>query len=287
VPVSPVQRAVPDAPSGVVSLTTDFGQQDPFAGLVKARILGSHPAARIIDLTHGVAPFSTEAAAFWVERSYRYFPPGSLHLVIVDPGVGTDRRILAVAADKHFFLGPDNGVLAPLAAREGARVRAVAMGSLEAYGIAKPSPTFHGRDVFAPLAGGLSSGKLSFDELGLPCENWLRADWPVPEADTNKIRGRIVLVDSFGNCFSNIEAELINTYEVSSVTFGAHRLPWRRTYAEAPAGSGLALINAFGVLEAACAQGNAARQFGLAPGAQVLVELGGPRAGHAGANRGA
>ena len=96
-PSSPQVPAGGRSTSGVVSLTTDFGVSEPFVGLVKAQILARHPAARIVDLTHGVPPFSTEAAAFWTERSHRYFPPGSVHVVVVDPGVGTDRRLLAVA----------------------------------------------------------------------------------------------------------------------------------------------------------------------------------------------
>jgi S-adenosylmethionine hydrolase len=273
-PSSPAPPGPAQLPSGVVSLTTDFGITEPFVGLVKAQILARHPAARIVDLTHAIAPFCVEAAAFWIGRSYRFFPPGSLHLVIVDPGVGTSRRILAVAVDGHMFLGPDNGVLGPLAGRTGASVRAVDRASLTALGVAEPSPTFHGRDIFAPLAGALSAGELPFGQLGSACDDWTRPTWPAVERAGTRLRGRVILVDTFGNCFSNIDGKSIVPYEVLKVTFGAHQLAWVRTYGERPAGTGVALINAFGVLEAACVEASAARRLGLAPGAAVEVELG-------------
>jgi len=265
--------------SGVVSLTTDFGVSEPFVGLVKAQILARHPAARIVDLTHSVPPFSTEAAAFWTERSHRYFPPGSVHVVVVDPGVGTDRRLLAVAVDDQLFLAPDNGVLGPLAGLPGAKVRAVAASTLLELGIREPSATFHGRDVLGPLAGELSSGEVPFEKLGSPCDDWVRPGWAPPEALGKTVLGRVIIVDHYGNCFSNIESQSIVPYEVKRVSFGGHALPWVRTYGDRPPGTGIALINAFGVLEAAWVEGSACRQLGLAPGSPVEVELGRPPPG--------
>ena len=273
-PSSPQVPAGGRSTSGVVSLTTDFGVSEPFVGLVKAQILARHPAARIVDLTHGVPPFSTEAAAFWIERSHRYFPPGSVHVVVVDPGVGTNRRLLAVALDNQLFLAPDNGVLGPLAGRPGAKVRAVAASTLLGLGIREPSPTFHGRDVLGPLAGELSSGEVPFEKLGSPCDDWVRPSWALPEVLGKTVHGRVIIVDHFGNCFSNIEAISIVQYEVMGVSFGGHALPWVRTYGDRPPGTGIALINAFGVLEAAWVEGNACRRLGLAPGSPVEVELG-------------
>jgi S-adenosylmethionine hydrolase len=265
--------------AGVVSLTTDFGLTEPFVGLLKAQVLATHPGATIVDLTHGVPPFSTEAAAFWVERSARYFPPGSVHVVVVDPGVGTERRILAIETGGHLFLGPDNGVLASLAGREGATVRAIEMSALHSLGLGKASPTFHGRDVFAPLAGSLSSGQRSWEGLGSVCVDWVQPSWPTPERIGSTVRGRVIIVDSFGNCFSNIDEKSIVVSEVRRVAFGGHSLAWVKTYGERPAGTGVALINAFGVLEAAWVEGNASKCLGLTPGSPVEVELGpGPRA---------
>lgn len=278
-PAPPQVPAGRRSTSGVVSLTTDFGVSEPFVGLVKAQILARHPAARIVDLTHGVPPFSTEAAAFWTERSHRYFPPGSVHVVVVDPGVGTDRRLLAVAVDDQLFLAPDNGVLGPLAGLPGAKVRAVAASTLLELGIREPSATFHGRDVLGPLAGELSSGEVPFEKLGSPCDDWVRPGWAPPEALGKTVLGRVIIVDHYGNCFSNIESQFIVPYEVKRVSFGGHALPWVRTYGDRPPGTGIALINAFGVLEAAWVEGSACRQLGLAPGSPVEVELGRPPPG--------
>ena len=278
-PSSPQVPAGGRSTSGVVSLTTDFGLTEPFAGLVKAQILARYPAARIVDLTHGVPPFSTEAAAFWIERSHRYFPPGSIHLVVVDPGVGTDRRLLAVALDNQLFLAPDNGVLGRLAGMPGARVRVVAASTLLELGIREPSPTFHGRDVFGPLAGELSSGGVAFEGLGSPCSDWIRPSWAVPEVRGQTVHGRVIFADTFGNLFSNIEATSIVPYQIKGVSFGGHTLPWVRTYGDRPPGTGIALINAFGVLEAAWVEGNACSQLGLGPGSPVEVELGRPPPG--------
>ena len=278
-PAPPQVPAGRRSTSGVVSLTTDFGVSEPFVGLVKAQILARHPAARIVDLTHSVPPFSTEAAAFWTERSHRYFPPGSVHVVVVDPGVGTDRRLLAVAVDDQLFLAPDNGVLGPLAGLPGAKVRAVAASTLLELGIREPSATFHGRDILGPLAGELSSGEVPFEKLGSPCDDWVRPGWAPPEALGKTVLGRVIIVDHYGNCFSNIESQSIVPYEVKRVSFGGHALPWVRTYGDRPPGTGIALINAFGVLEAAWVEGSACRQLGLAPGSPVEVELGRPPPG--------
>jgi S-adenosylmethionine hydrolase len=259
---------------GVVSLLTDFGVAEPFVGLVKAQILARHGMARIVDLTHGVPPFSTEVAAFWIERSYRYFPAGSVHIAIVDPGVGTARRVLLVALDDQLFLAPDNGLLGRLAGRDGARVRAIEMDSLPGLGLHEPSPTFHGRDVFGPLAAELSSGKVRFDQLGSPCLDWIRPTWAGPELRDHVLRGQVIIIDSFGNCFSNIESTSLSLHEIESITFGAARLPLVRTYGDRPAGTGIALINAFGVVEAASVEGSACQRLGLQLGSPVEIRLG-------------
>lgn len=260
-------------------MTTDFGSAEPFVGLVKAQILGRHPDASIVDLTHDVAAFETEAAAFWIERSFRYFPPGSVHVVVVDPGVGTDRRILAVLLDGHLLLAPDNGVLGRIAAMPGALVRAFSAGHLSGLALPEPSATFHGRDLFGPLAGELAAGRIRFQALGRSCDDWVRATWDGPVVETDRILGRVIIVDRFGNCFSNIDAESLKSSEVKSVRFGVHELPLARTYGDHPAGTGIALVNAFGVLEAACVAGRADDRLALGLGAPVEVRLRGPDPG--------
>ena len=139
----------------VITLTTDFGAAGPFVGVMKAVVLQHAPAARIHDLTHHIAPWQPGEAGFWLSRCYRYFPAGSVHVVVVDPGVGTTRAILACAWDGHLFLAPDNGVL-PMVVGPGAILHALSSGWLDAQGWPAPSQTFHGRDIFAPLAAALT-----------------------------------------------------------------------------------------------------------------------------------
>ena len=264
---------MPPSQAGVtiVSLTTDFGLSDPFVGIVKAQILLRCPQVHLVDLTHAIAAQRVEEAAFWLERSWRHFPEGTLHLVVVDPGVGSARGVLAVAVGGQLFLGPDNGALGGLASLAGAAIRTVAPGTLERLGLAAPSATFHGRDVFAPLAGELAAGRISFEELGSPATTWAARPGQAAEAGPEGVTGRVLLVDRFGNCFSNIEANLISGHEVRTVHFGGHPLPLVRTYADRPPGTDIALVNAFGVLEAARVQGHAARSLGLGPDSPVHV----------------
>ncbi|HEX9227546.1 MAG TPA: SAM-dependent chlorinase/fluorinase, partial [Arthrobacter sp.] len=211
VPVAAGEVAGPGAP--IVTLTTDFGLSDAFVGLVKAGVLTRAPGARIIDLTHSVPAYDVEAGAFWIEHSFRYFPAGTLHLGVVDPGVGTARRILLVELAGQLFLGPDNGLLGPIASLEGAVVRAVDHGFVDSQGLTPISRTFHGRDLFAPLAGLLACGSCRAGDVGPVIEDWQRPLWQRPVKTTERVRGRVIIIDRFGNCFSNIQAESLVDYE--------------------------------------------------------------------------
>lgn len=262
----------------VVTLTTDFGLRQPFVALMKAIIHGSCPDTQIVDLTHEVAPFAVVEAGFWLERCFQYFPPGSLHVAVVDPGVGSSRPLLAVEWARHMFLAPDNGLLGQLAGRPGARARRVAEHVLAAHGLPRISATFHGRDLFAPLAGDLAAGRLAWADLG-PTVADARPS-PVTSAYRKEgtWHGEVLLIDRYGNCFSNIEIISKSFSSIREVRFGTRSLPVVRTYSDKPAGSVVALVNSFGVLEAACVQGRADEVLGLAVGSpvEVLVE---PRAG--------
>jgi hypothetical protein len=263
-------------PCGIVTLLTDFGSRDPFVGVMKGRILGTCPHARIVDLTHEVTPYRVEEAGFWLARVRRDFPEGTVHLSIVDPGVGTARRMLVLCLDRQLFLGPDNGLLAGLAALPGARVRAVSASVLESLG-SSPSATFHGRDLFAPLAGRLATGSLDFESVGTEVRDLVPDAAGAPRRVAGRILGRVLLVDHFGNLFSDIEITPHKLLESSCVRFGGHELPRVRTYGEAARGRCVALVNAFGVVEAACVEGDASRALGLGPGDPVEVELGSRR----------
>ncbi len=255
----------------VVSLLTDFGSSEPFVGLVKARVLGACPDANIVDLTHELPPFSVEAAAFWIDRTFEYFPEGSVHVCVVDPGVGTARRILLVQHAGQCFLAPDNGLLAGIAGREGATVRGVDTTCLGGAGLGKPSATFHGRDLFAPLAGRLAAGTLRPEEMGQPLEDWMRLERRPAEVTPTLARGRVLFADNFGNLISNIDAIPTNEYKDWEVRAGGRMLPWVRTYGDAAPGSLVVLENSFGVLEIACVGGSAARVLGSDVG--TLIEM--------------
>lgn len=257
-------------PAGlVVTLTTDFGHADPFVGLVKAAVLKRCPTATIVDLTHSIPDYDVEAAAFWIERSWRHFAPGTVHVCVVDPGVGTVRRTLAVEQSGHVFLGPDNGLLAPVAGLPGSVVRVVEQARLDRLGLGIPSATFHGRDVFAPLAGLLLAGSLAYEELGGIVGEWEPAGWSGPVPGEEEVRGHIVWIDKFGNCFSNIGKKSIVESSNSSVLVSGRSLPLVRTYGDRPPGTLVGLVNAFDVLEVACVEGSAASVLGLARGAAV------------------
>lgn len=265
----PVTGAAAAPRRPVVSLLTDFGSAEPFVGLMKARILAECPAAAIVDLTHELPPYAIEAAAFWIGRVHAYFLPGTVHLCVVDPGVGTARRILLAGHGGQHFLAPDNGLLSPIASQAGAVTRSIDPGWFEAAGLGRPSATFHGRDLFAPLAGRLAAGLVRPEELGPTVVDWQRLDPVAPEQGESVIRGRILFSDHFGNLFSNIDLSSLVDYRSWDVQVAGRPVPWVRTYGEAAAGSLVALENSFGVLEISCVAGSAAAMTDLQPGAAI------------------
>ena len=260
------------AASGVVTLTSDFGLQDPFVGVMKGRLVSRFPGVRIIDLTHEIPAHWPAEAGFWLARSFRYFPSGTVHVAVVDPGVGSEREIAAVEVAGHLFLAPDNGLLAPLL-ESGAPVvaRHVAPAVLARLGIEAPSATFHGRDIFAPLAAEIAAGRIGPAELG-PVVRDLVPGWiEEPLAGPGQVSGTIVTIDRFGNLVSNIDARCLRALAHPVVRVAGRELPLRRTYADVRPGEYLALVNSFGVVEIACAERSAAAGLGLARGAPVTI----------------
>ncbi|MFO1407530.1 MAG: SAM-dependent chlorinase/fluorinase [Steroidobacteraceae bacterium] len=259
-------------PCGLVTLTTDFGLRDPFVGVMKGRLVAHHPEVRIVDLTHEILAHWPAEAGFWLARSFRYFPSGTVHVAVVDPGVGGAREIALVEAEGHAFLAPDNGLLAAVvAAVERPRLRRVAAPALSRLGLDAPSATFHGRDVFAPLAAMLASGQESpgsvADDAAELIPGWL--DDPVRGAD--RVGGTVVTIDHFGNLLTNIDAMHVNAVPHAVVRVAGREVPLRRTYSDVRPGEYLALVNSFGVLEIARAEMSAAEGLGLDRGAPVLV----------------
>jgi S-adenosylmethionine hydrolase len=259
-------------PSGVITITTDFGHQGPFVGVIKGCILARFPEARLVDLTHVIGVHWPAEAGFWLARAFSYFPQGTVHVAVVDPGVGTARNIVAVRAGGHFFLAPDNGLLAPVVARarDPCIVR-LGAGALARLGIHHPSATFHGRDIFAPVAAELAAGRTRIEDLGEAMTAIVPSWVEDPTVETRSVSGIVITIDHFGNLITNIDGPLLERFRLPLVHAGNHAFPLLRTYGDTRPGEYLALVNSFGVLEIARAENSAAEGLGLSRGAPVVV----------------
>ena len=258
---------------GVITLTTDFGHQGPFVATMKGRILSRLPEARLIDVTHEVPVYWPAEAGFWLARAYSYFPEGSVHVAVVDPGVGTKRDIIAVVADKHAFLAPDNGLLAPIVSRNpSALIYRFDAGKASArFQLPPASATFHGRDIFAPLAAEIAGGRAAPADLGPKTTDIVPSWVDEPAVANDQVAGMVITTDHFGNLITNIDAALIAPLKRPMVRTGGHTFALRRTYGDVSPGEFLALINSFGVVEIARAEQSAAEALGLGRGAPVVV----------------
>jgi S-adenosyl-L-methionine hydrolase (adenosine-forming) len=195
-----------------------------------------------------------------------------VHVAVVDPGVGTSRNIIAVRAGGHSFLAPDNGLLAPLVSRaRDARIVRVGAAALARLKLQRPSATFHGRDIFAPLAAELAAGTLAVEDLGEQVTTLVPSWVDEPTVDARSVTGVVISIDHFGNLITNIDAPLIERFRLPLVHAGNHAFPLLRTYGDTRPGEYLALVNSFGVLEIARAEQSAAEGLGLSRGAPVVV----------------
>lgn len=268
-------------PSGCITLTTDFGLTDPFVGLMKAVILSRLPNARLVDFTHAVPSYQPALAGFWLARCWQFAPAGTVHLAVVDPGVGTSRGVVAALLhgqakvqgqpQGHLFISPDNGLLLELERKGSLVLRKIDAGLLKRVGLKKVSRTFHGRDLFAPLVAELAAGRIAFEELGPLQPGLSGSGLPLPVESEQGIEGEVIAIDHYGNAFTNIEAGQLQRLAQPVIEAGGHRLALRRTYGEAAVGEALAVINAFGVLELAVSHGHAARELALRTGTPVRV----------------
>jgi hypothetical protein len=236
-------------------------------------VLRRFPAARLVDLTHEILVHWPAEAGFWLGRSFEYFPPGTVHVAVVDPGVGSSRDIAVVEAAGQLFLAPDNGLLAGVLERleSGPILRRLGEGVLRDLGIHRPSATFHGRDIFAPLAAELAAGRLDPASLG-PVVDELVPGWlDEPVLAGSQLHGAVVTVDHFGNLLTNLDAALVAQVPTPVVRAGGQDIVLRRTYSDVRPGDYVALINSFGVLEVARAEKSAADGLGLGRGAPIVV----------------
>lgn len=260
------------APSGIITLLSDFGLRDAFVGIMKGVALGVCPSARLVDLTHAVPPQAVSLGALLLRSAVPYFPAGTVHLAVVDPGVGSARDAVVVTTARGFLVGPDNGLLAPAAAL--LRAQAIHRLTPTAYVPRPVSATFHGRDVFAPAAAHLAAG-ISPEALGEPVASLAPLALAEATVDaTGGVRGEVVYVDHFGNLVTNIPAPALRAFRDSAVSVrigGMSVAPLHRTYADVAPGALLALIDSWDVLEIAVRDGSAAQILRAGIGAPVHV----------------
>ena len=259
----------------IISLTTDFGDLYPAA--MKAVILGINPGVQIIDITHSIRQAGIREGAFALYSIVPYFPAKSVHVGVVDPGVGTSRRALAVKAgrkgEEQFLVGPDNGLLIPAARR---------LGEMEVYEITNKelmlksgiSATFHGRDIFAPVGANLSKG-MPIEFVGHKVSDFVDLDFGDFGVDGPFLMGKVVFADSFGNVITNIPEDVVLKFCTfgSKVEVNGRKVPFARTYGFVGQSEPLALIGSHGFLEIAVNKGSAALQFGLKGGDPVAIKI--------------
>ncbi len=281
--------------SSPITLTTDFGTSDVYVGLMKGVILNINPNVQIVDITHAIPPQNIHEAAFTIQAAYRYFPKGTIHVIVVDPGVGSERQAIVCQTDRAFFVCPNNGVLSYLLqnieAEDICAPEAVVIEN-PAYLLPQVSNTFHGRDIFAPVAAHLSLG-IPLAQIGTPIHNLIRFPAPAICIAEDILTGQIINVDSFGNLITNISKNALAAFLLSSksnkdavgqldkcamsakfeIVAGHTSLKKLNiSYAESEAGEPLAIIGSFGALEIAVNMGNAQTQLGLKKGDTVIVQ---------------
>jgi S-adenosylmethionine hydrolase len=261
-------------PQPILTLTTDFGLSDHYVGAMKGVILGICPRAQIVDISHGTAPFEITEGAYTIAQAYRFFPKKTVHVVVVDPGVGTARRPILVEAAGQYFIGPDNGVLAMVYGREAHKVRLI---SNEKYFRQPVSRTFHGRDIFAPAAAHLASGVRSA-QFGKRIEDYLKPAFDRPQrAGKRTWNGQVLKIDRFGNIITNFHVDDYPSLETQNVVFsvGPQEVTViARNYAETSPGELFAIVGSSGYYEISMAQASAAKRIGCVAGGPVELLIG-------------
>ena len=288
----------------VITLLTDFGNQDAYVGIMKGVIAGINPFANIVDICHNVPPQDIFSSAYLLYTSYKYFPKKTIHVAVVDPGVGSRRNIICVETKNYFFLAPDNGILSFIVQEE--RLKSIIRVTNSKYFLPSLSSTFHGRDVFAPVAAHLSLGVRS-QKMGIKINQLKQLDMPKPvHKKTGQVEGQIIYIDRFGNLITNIKKEYLVKWvggQKSEVGMqkSADRINQRKTtlkelfslcntietvigkkkimglsktYTDVKPGEPLVLIGSAGFLEVSINQGNAQRYFKADKGSKIIVEIG-------------
>lgn len=246
-----------DTMTNIITITTDFGMEDYFVGVMKGVILSVNPDVRIVDLDNNIDRHDVFRACVSLRNSYKYFPEGTIHLVVVDPGVGSERRPVAVKADGHFFVGPDNGVFSMIYNDSD---------YFEVYEITNKScmlgdisTTFHGRDIFAPSAAHLSAG-LNMVDIGQPVKDPVKLALSEPVKTEYGFRGKVVYRDTFGNMITNIRSDIVEKNDTVSIS-GLRILGISESYSDVGLGEPVALVGSSGYLEIAVNMGSASKYF--------------------------
>ena len=256
----------------MITLTSDFGLKDPYVAEMKAAILTINSKATIIDITHEVEKFKIRQAAFVLASAVPYFPEDTVHLAVVDPGVGTQRRAIIVKAKKTLFVGPDNGILVLAAQKQG--IERVHELTNPKFMLSKISNTFHGRDVFAPAAAYLNEG-VRPEEFGLEVKDFVNPEFVKIKKTKSSMIGEILHIDGFGNIITNIKEKDITGLNGQPVTIEfsktSLKLPLAKTYGEAKPKEALALTGSHGFIEIALNQGNAAKKYHAKVGEKIKV----------------
>ncbi len=252
-------------PRGVITLATDFGLRDPWVGTMKGVILSVTRDVHLVDLTHEIAPHDVLEGALALEAAAPFFPAGTVHLAVVDPGVGGPRRPLVVARDEQRFIGPDNGLFTPFLLTAGWRAFEL---SAPEYRLAVASHTFHGRDVFAPAAAHLALG-VPPERLGAEVTDPVRLPWPTSRVVAGGVAGEVVHVDRFGNLVTSIGAADVAADGIVGVAGRDLRLV--RTFADIDPGAVAGLVGSSGRLEIAARATSAGAILGVGRGAPVLL----------------
>jgi S-adenosyl-L-methionine hydrolase (adenosine-forming) len=247
---------------------------DHLVGSMKGVILNINPAVRIVDINHSVVPYDILDGALSLANSYKFFPPRTVHVIIVDPGVGTERRPILVTGEKHFFVAPDNGVLSMIYEREPCTVRHI---TAEHYFLNPISPTFHGRDIFAPTAAWLSK-TFQTDAFGEAITDFVRFTMPKPKSTGQAVKGVVLRVDAFGNLMTNLTAEdipggALGEGAIKLAVNGKPVVKFGQTFASGNPGEPIAMLGSAGYIEIAVNRGSAARTLGVNRGAEVTLDL--------------
>lgn len=262
----------------IITLTTDFGLKDPFAGLMKGVILSINPDVTIIDITHDIQRHNIFEASQVLAMSYTYFPPATINIAVVDPGVGSTRRPILVVTENQYFIGPDNGIFSAVMEEENADFLTVYHLTSPHYFLPVKGSTFHGRDIFAPVAAWLSKG-VDSRKFGAQINDYAKIPVPKPEISGNSITGEIVSVDNFGNAISNIKRDDIEKVAppesggTLKVVYSNNELPVVSFYSQDKSPDLSAVINSFGHLELFVYLHSAAEKFNINRGDKIFVTI--------------